>query len=235
MVRLLLWTVTVAVCCMLRFSTASNTTAKLTPADYMLCGGLSTALTDLLLFPVDTIKVTQQSSKEIMSSSKALNQVLKSGGIPALYKGALGYATVDGLGGALFFSVYESVKRNLAERYKLTGTALSMSLYGAAGAAFVASSVFIVPGELLKARMQTQGFRSLGHCIRDAVAKERGGFFGLYTGYTATLVRDMPYFAFQLGFYGTCYVFSTLLVATDVDDSSRKFFIAFAQTTSRTS
>ena len=194
----------VGACCLLSPSTASNASA-LTSTDYMFCGGLSTALTDLLLFPVDTIKVTQQSSKEIMSSSKALNQVLKSGGIPALYKGALGYATVDGLGGALFFSVYETVKRNLADRYKLSGTALSLSLYGAAGAAFVASSVFIVPGELLKARMQTQGFRSLGHCIRDAVAKERGGFFGLYTGYTATLVRDMPYFAFQLGFYGTCF------------------------------
>ena len=184
-------------------SAATTTTAStdLTTKDFMLAGLLSTSLTDLLLFPVDTIKVTQQSSKDFLSSGKALSQVLKTGGIPALYKGALGYAAVDGLGGALFFSVYETVKRNLADRYHLSGSALSMSLYGAAGAAFVASSVFIVPGELLKARMQTQGFRSLLHCFKDAVAKERGGVFGLYTGYTATLVRDLPYFAFQLGFY----------------------------------
>ena len=173
----------------------------LSATDYMLCGGVSTALTDLLLFPVDTIKVTQQSSKELLKFNKALSQVIKAGGLPALYKGALGYAMVDGLGGALFFSVYEKVKRDLADRFHLSGYTLSMSLYGAAGAAFVASSVFVVPAELLKARMQTQSFRSLGHCIKDAVAKERGGMMGLYTGYTATLFRDIPYFAFQLGFY----------------------------------
>lgn len=50
--------------------------------------------------------------------------------------------------------------------------------------------------------MQTQGFSNLGQCLRDAVARERGGFMGLYTGYAATMVRDLPYFALQLGFYG---------------------------------
>ena len=39
-----------------------------------------------------------------------------------------------------------------------------------------------VPAELVKARMQTQSFATLGHCLRDAVARERGGLFGLYTG-----------------------------------------------------
>ena len=76
---------------------------------------------------------------------------------------------VDGLGGALFFSVYEKVKHDLADRFHLSGKALALSLYGAAGAAFVASSVFVVPAELLKARMQTQGFRSLGYCIKGAI------------------------------------------------------------------
>ena len=141
----------------------------LTAQDYMLCGGISTALTDLLLFPVDTIKVTQQSSKELLKFSSALSQVIKTGGLPSLYKGALGYGLMDGLGGALFFSVYEKVKRDLADRFHLSGYTLSMSLYGAAGAAFVASSVFVVPAELLKARMQTQGFRSLGHCIKGTI------------------------------------------------------------------
>lgn len=59
-----------------------------------------------------------------------------------------------------------------------------------------------VPAELIKARMQTQAFRSIGLCLKDAVAMERGGLRGLYTGYAATMVRDLPYFALQLGFYG---------------------------------
>jgi Mitochondrial carrier protein len=60
----------------------------------------------------------------------------------------------------------------------------------------------IVPAELIKARMQTQAFSTIGHCLRDAISKERGGLLGLYTGYTATMIRDLPYFALQLGFYG---------------------------------
>ena len=57
----------------------------------------------------------------------------------------------------------------------------------------------LVPAELVKARMQTQSFETLGQCLKDAIGKERGGFFGLYTGYTATMIRDLPYFALQLG------------------------------------
>jgi hypothetical protein len=51
--------------------------------------------------------------------------------------------------------------------------------------------------------MQTQSFQTLGSCLRDAVSRDRGGIRGLYTGYSATMVRDLPYFALQLGFYGT--------------------------------
>lgn len=50
--------------------------------------------------------------------------------------------------------------------------------------------------------MQTQAFSTIGHCLKDAISKERGGLLGLYTGYTATMIRDLPYFALQLGFYG---------------------------------
>ena len=67
-----------------------------------------------------------------------------------------------------------------------------------------------MPAELVKARMQTQSFETLGQCLKDAIGRERGGFFGLYTGYTATMIRDLPYFALQLGFYGTFHAFLSL-------------------------
>ena len=50
--------------------------------------------------------------------------------------------------------------------------------------------------------MQTQAYRTIVHCLKDAISKERGGLRGLYTGYAATMIRDLPYFALQLGFYG---------------------------------
>ena len=69
-----------------------------------------------------------------------------------------------------------------------------------------------MPAELVKARMQTQSFETLGQCLKDAIGKERGGFFGLYTGYTATMIRDLPYFALQLGFYGTVLIIVAIIV-----------------------
>ena len=62
--------------------------AELGTKDFMICGGISTAVTDLLLFPLDTIKITQQSSKLSMTSSQAIKEIFKNGGgISALYKG----------------------------------------------------------------------------------------------------------------------------------------------------
>lgn len=122
--------------------------AKLNTKDYMICGGVSTAITDLLLFPLDTIKVTQQSSKQVISGTQALQQILKSGGgLSALYKGALGYAAIDGLGSALFFAVFERVKRFSVETLHLSGPLLGASVYGTAAAAFGVSSVIL--GDLL--------------------------------------------------------------------------------------
>lgn len=118
--------------------------AKLNTKDYMICGGVSTAITDLLLFPLDTIKVTQQSSKQIISGTQAFQQILKSGGgFAALYKGALGYAAIDGLGSALFFAVFERVKRFSVETLHLSGPLLGASVYGTAAAAFGVSSVIL--------------------------------------------------------------------------------------------
>lgn len=122
----------------------NSVNAKLGSKEFMACGGLSTAITDLLLFPLDTIKVTQQSSKQLMTSSEALKQILNTGGgAAALYKGAIGYATMDGVGAALFFGVYERVKRYTVEDLHLSGPLLGASVYCAAAAAFGVSSILL--------------------------------------------------------------------------------------------
>jgi solute carrier family 25 S-adenosylmethionine transporter 26 len=171
----------------------------LSSKDYMVCGGLSTAITDVLLFPVDTIKVTQQSTTAGLTMKQAIEKVSERG-LGAFYKGALGYSFFDGFGAAIFFATYEKAK-SLAAAH-LSGSLLAASNYGSAGVAFVASSMLLVPAEVLKTRMQTQSFRCFRDCLRDAVSEPRGGLLGLYKGYKATLIRDLPYFALQLGFYG---------------------------------
>jgi membrane protein YqaA with SNARE-associated domain len=67
--------------------------------------------------------------------------------------------------------------------------------------AFAASTLFLVPAEFIKTRMQTSHFKSVWDCIKDSTSPSQGGFWGLYSGYSAILVRDLPYFALQLGCY----------------------------------
>jgi solute carrier family 25 carnitine/acylcarnitine transporter 20/29 len=190
--------------------------AKLGARDFMFCGGVSTAVTDFLLFPVDTIKVTQQNSHIGISIKEACHQIFNRGnGLGGFYKGALGYSLVDGCGSAVFFAVYEHVK-GLAANH-LSGPLLGASNYASAAAAFVASSIFLVPAEVLKTRMQTQSFDSIAICLRDSLTRERGGILGLYSGYKAALIRDLPYFALQLGFYGQYYfMFCIQLISLQV-------------------
>lgn len=73
------------------------------------------------------------------------------------------------------------------------------------------SSVFYVPSELLKTRLQLQGrynnphslsshnYKSTWHALKCVY--DRYGVPGLYRGWSATLLRDVPFTAFQFTFY----------------------------------
>lgn len=167
----------------------------------MLAGGIATATTDILLYPLDTIKVKQQSSRHPISSWDAFQSIANDHHdvVRSLFKGALSYSIIDGSGSAIFFAVYEFVKAVAATR--ISGSLLGLTVYPAAAVAFTFATFLLVPGELLKTRMQTGSFENFWECIADIVKPSNGGVAGLYTGYSAAWMRDMPYFALQLGFY----------------------------------
>lgn len=68
-----------------------------------------------------------------------------------------------------------------------------------AAMAFVCCSVIFVPGELMKQRLQAGMYPSLRTAVTDMFQKR--GLRAFYTGYTATLVRDVPYTMFEFGLY----------------------------------
>ena len=77
--------------------------------------------------------------------------------------------------------------------------------------------------------MQTGGYNNLFHCIQDAVLKyntqQKKYYFnplGLYTGYVATIGRDLPYFAMQLGFYGNIRNLIVKVIENRVSDVKRR-------------
>ena len=66
--------------------------------------------------------------------------------------------------------------------------------------AFSASTIFLVPAEYVKTRMQTSSrYETSLDCIEESL--DLDGWRGLYAGYGAIWARDLPYFTLQLGFY----------------------------------
>jgi solute carrier family 25 S-adenosylmethionine transporter 26 len=73
------------------------------------------------------------------------------------------------------------------------------AIFIAAAAAFLASSVVLVPGELLKQRLQTGQIASVRQGIPQIFKAE--GILGFYAGYSGVCLRDVPYTMMELGIY----------------------------------
>ena len=92
---------------------------------------------------------------------------------------------------------YESLKKWMND--KVPEEHYGKALFVAAAAAFLVSSVVLVPGELLKQRLQTGQIASVRQGIPQIFKSE--GIFGFYAGYTGVCLRDVPYTMMELGIY----------------------------------
>lgn len=92
---------------------------------------------------------------------------------------------------------YEAMKqwinKNVSEEY------YGLALFICAGAAFVASSVVLVPGELIKQRLQMGQYNTIGSAIKSIW--DTKGITGFFTGYSGVCLRDIPYTMMELGLY----------------------------------
>lgn len=73
------------------------------------------------------------------------------------------------------------------------------TIFIAAAAAFIVSSVVLVPGELLKQRLQMGQIASLREGIPQIFKND--GILGFYAGYSGVCLRDIPYTMLELGLY----------------------------------
>lgn len=93
------------------------------------------------------------------------------------------------------------------------------------------ASAFYVPSEVLKTRLQLQGrfnnpdslsahnYRNTAHAF-SSIYKKRG-LYGLYYGWGATLLRDVPYSAIQFTIYESLKNFFKANFSTDKRPSER--------------
>lgn len=167
---------------------------------------------DMLMHSLDTVKTRQQGDPHLPPKYTSMGNsywtILRQEGIArGLYGGVLP-AFLGSFGGTvIFFGCYEWSKRYLVD----IGVTPAVAYFSSGFVADLAASPLYVPTEVLKTRLQLQGrynnpyffsgynYRSTLHALKTIYHTE--GFRELFSGYKATLFRDLPFSAFQFAFY----------------------------------
>lgn len=194
-------------------TSSSSSGERLSPIiSCILAGGFGGAIGDSSMHSLDTVKTRQQGllfNPKYKRMIPAYATIIKEEGF---FRGLYGGYTPAILGSfpstATFFGTYELSKRamigwgvNDTIAYFVAGVLGDLSL-----------SIFYVPSEVLKTRLQLQGrynnpytrgsgynYRGLIDAVRSISKTE--GTSALTYGYKETLLRDLPFSALQFAFY----------------------------------
>lgn len=179
----------------------------------MMAGGLGGMVGDTTMHSLDTVKTRQQGLshvKQYKSMVHAYTTIFKTEGFfRGLYGGYLPAIIGSFPLTAAFFGTYEFSKRKMISEYGFNEN-VAYFLAGVLGD--LASSVFYVPLEVLKTRLQLQGkynnpftkgsgynYRGLSDAISHIAKYE--GMNTFVFGFKETLIRDLPFSALQFAFY----------------------------------
>eukprot|EP00171_Calliarthron_tuberculosum_P010123 IDg10123t1 len=160
-----------------------------------LAGGIAGMLSNTVLHPLDTVKTVRQADPRAFRGVLwTAREITRTRGAAALYAGIGPALLGSALSSSLYFGAYELAKRRLSRASVLSSARASRRVPTHAVAAVcgnVASSVLFVPKEVVKQRMQAgvdtgRFFDAARALVRSA------GVPGLYRGYKATLLRNIP-------------------------------------------
>mmetsp|Transcript_4890 Transcript_4890/g.7271 ORF Transcript_4890/g.7271 Transcript_4890/m.7271 type:complete len:365 (-) Transcript_4890:71-1165(-) len=173
---------------------------RLGPLKLCFCGAIATMFGDFIMHPIDTIKIVQQATGvgKKLNFAAAVRQILSGpAGVLGFYSGVVPYLISDGTCGAIKFASFEVSKVFLLTQLP---THLSpLADFVAAAGSMITSSFILVPGEVIKTRLQTGMIKSMAEGVSSILRTE--GIMGLFAGYYATLIRDLPYTILELGIY----------------------------------
>jgi len=178
-------------------SKSSQQERSLSLTKLAIAGAMSTFVADLAVHPIDCIKTLQQSEEAFSlgiadSIPRAALYLWDTAGLAGFYKGFIFYATMDGLAGACKFGTWEFWKRSFPP-----GNGLLLAI--GSSLAFVASSFFVVPGELVKQQLQMGLYSGLPEAVQGIWSSYGAG--GFFTGIEGIYYRDIPYTIMELSFY----------------------------------
>ncbi|XP_051139755.1 protein MITOFERRINLIKE 1, chloroplastic [Andrographis paniculata] len=153
-------------------------------------GGIAGAFTYVCLHPLDTIKTKLQTKGASEIYKGAFDVVVKtfqSRGILGFYSGVSAVIVGSTFSSAVYFGTCEFGK-SILSKFAQFPAVLIPPTAGAMGN--VMSSAIMVPKELITQRMQAGAKgRSWEVLLRIL---EKDGVLGLYAGYSATLLRNLP-------------------------------------------
>ncbi|RLV85879.1 putative mitochondrial carrier [Meyerozyma sp. JA9] len=178
----------------------------------MIAGGLGGMVGDTSMHSLDTVKTRQQGLAHNIKYRNMIPAYITMFKEEGFFRGLYGGYSPAILGSlpstAAFFGTYEYSKRKMINDFGVNET---VAYFFAGVFGDLASSVFYVPSEVLKTRLQLQGsynnpysgsqynYRGLADAIKTITRTEGPGVF-VY-GYKETLFRDLPFSALQFAFY----------------------------------
>mmetsp|Transcript_26642 Transcript_26642/g.72015 ORF Transcript_26642/g.72015 Transcript_26642/m.72015 type:complete len:397 (+) Transcript_26642:40-1230(+) len=176
----------------------------------LAAGAIAGCAVESALYPLDTIKTRLQA----MIGGGGLKALLQSGGGKGLYAGLWGNLAGVAPASAIFISVYEPVKRSVEEAVSSDQQYLGALIAG--GAAGTASSLIRVPTEVVKQRLQTGEYKSAVNALRTIISQE-GIRRGMYAGYGALMLRDLPFDAIEFVCYEQLKVAAQAYLGRDLN------------------
>uniref|UniRef100_A0A5S6QG06 Mitochondrial ornithine transporter 1 n=1 Tax=Trichuris muris TaxID=70415 RepID=A0A5S6QG06_TRIMR len=172
--------------------------------------------------PLDTVKVKMQSFPHLYKNGfSCLWETFRHGRIKGLYAGSLPALTANIAENSVLFAAYGACQKLIATILAKNGDPKNLHPVESACAGSLASifaAAVLCPTELVKCRLQTErelfgvnGSRAQKgpFGITKGIIREEG-FKGLFRGFTATAVREVPGYFFFFGTYeGSKYMLAS--------------------------
>lgn len=184
-----------------RYFDAKNSGSPLTNSQLYVSGAIAGAANSIIVGPVEHIRIRLQTQSDVKKTYNgpldAARKIYAQGGLRSLYRGFGPTLLRESHGTGAYFFTYESLLRYDMEtnhRRREDIPAWKLCTFGAAAGYSMWLTSY--PVDVVKSRLQTDGFgstrvfRNSIDCLRQTVAQ--GGIKALFRGFSPVLVRAAP-------------------------------------------
>lgn len=160
----------------------------------LVAGGIAGTSTDIVFYPIDTIKTRLQTKEGFF----------KSGGYKNVYSGISACIIASAPSASLFFMTYDYFKHSLKKNNSFNLNEPQIHMVSASLGEIMACSVR-VPAEVIKQRTQANYGHTPLITIRHIIKESQGSFrllkSNLYKGFGMTIMREIPFTCIQFPLY----------------------------------